>query len=210
MIMRWISDVPSKIVKILAMGAVYAGQRPAAPLGISTDSARPVRDEFRFWIGSARDRRTGRGHAPVGRRGRPGSWRTPSATQCSRVGRCTYVRGIFGRRPALLPRRSIAARAGGGARTGGTRAGRHRNAGEPRAARCRADTGPLCPEHGMAWGAVFRPLRYLALAPNGFSCRWEGLGCGLVPPREFRRSVLPGRRSGLGRTSAWPGSGRPI
>src|SRR5579872_3422098 len=90
------------MVKILVMGAVYAGQRPATPLGISADSARPVRDEFRFWIGSVRDRPTGRGHAPVGRRGRPGSWRTPSATQCSRVGRCTYVRGIFGCRPALV------------------------------------------------------------------------------------------------------------
>jgi hypothetical protein len=45
---RWISLVPSKIVKILAIGAVYAGQRPAVPLGINTDSARPVRDEFRF------------------------------------------------------------------------------------------------------------------------------------------------------------------
>jgi hypothetical protein len=51
MIMRWISDVPSKIVKILAVGAVYAGQRPAVPSGISTDSARPLRDEFRFWAG---------------------------------------------------------------------------------------------------------------------------------------------------------------
>lgn len=198
------------MVKFLAMGAVYAGQRPAAPLGISTDSARPVRDEFRFWIGSVRDRRTGRGHAPVGRRGRPGSWRTPSATQCSRVGRCTYVRGIFGCRPALLPRRSIAARAGGGARTGGTRAGQHRNAGDPGLPAVAPTRGRYGPNTAWRGGAVFRPLRYLALAPNGFSCRWEGLGCGLVPPREFRRSVLPGRRSGLGRISAWAGSGRPI
>src|ERR1700722_3880277 len=45
---RGISLVPSKMVKILAIGAVYPGQRPAAPRGISTDSARPVRDEFRF------------------------------------------------------------------------------------------------------------------------------------------------------------------
>ena len=36
------------MVKILAIGVVCAGQRPAAPLGISTDSARPVRDAFRF------------------------------------------------------------------------------------------------------------------------------------------------------------------
>jgi hypothetical protein len=29
---RWISDVPSKMVKILAIRAVYAGQRPTDPL----------------------------------------------------------------------------------------------------------------------------------------------------------------------------------
>jgi hypothetical protein len=45
--MRWISDVPSKIVKILAIGAVFAGQWPEYPRGISTDSARPTRDERR-------------------------------------------------------------------------------------------------------------------------------------------------------------------
>jgi len=32
MIIRWISEVPSKIVKILALWAVYAGQRPVNPL----------------------------------------------------------------------------------------------------------------------------------------------------------------------------------
>jgi hypothetical protein len=31
-IIRWISDVPSKIVKILAVRAVYAGQRPVHPV----------------------------------------------------------------------------------------------------------------------------------------------------------------------------------
>ena len=36
------------MVKILAVRAVYAGQRPAHPCGISTDSARFVRDESRF------------------------------------------------------------------------------------------------------------------------------------------------------------------
>jgi hypothetical protein len=84
MIIRWISLVPSKMVKILAIGAVYAGQRPAAPPGISTDSAPPVRDEFRLWAGPVRDRRPGRRHAPAGGEGRPGSWRTPSAARCSR------------------------------------------------------------------------------------------------------------------------------
>jgi hypothetical protein len=48
MIIRWISDVPSKIVKILAVRAVYTGQGPAGPRDISTDSARPVRDECRI------------------------------------------------------------------------------------------------------------------------------------------------------------------
>jgi hypothetical protein len=51
---RWISDVPSKIVKILAVRAVSAGQRPADPRAISTDPARPVRDECRLRIGPCR------------------------------------------------------------------------------------------------------------------------------------------------------------
>jgi hypothetical protein len=38
---RCISLVPSKIVKILAVGTVFAVQRPADYRGISTDSARP-------------------------------------------------------------------------------------------------------------------------------------------------------------------------
>ena len=63
MIIRWISDVPSKMVKIFAVGAVSAGQTPVGPPGISTDSARPVRDEFRFWVGPERDRRAGHGCA---------------------------------------------------------------------------------------------------------------------------------------------------
>ena len=54
MSIRWISLVPSKIVKILAIGAVYAGQRPAAPRGISTDSARL--SETNSGFGSARAR----------------------------------------------------------------------------------------------------------------------------------------------------------
>jgi hypothetical protein len=47
MIIRWISLVPSKIVKIVELGAVFAGQRPEYPRGISTDSARPTRNERR-------------------------------------------------------------------------------------------------------------------------------------------------------------------
>ena len=42
---RRIGLVPSKMVKILVAGAVSAGQPPAGPAGISTNSARPVRDE---------------------------------------------------------------------------------------------------------------------------------------------------------------------
>ena len=86
MIIRWISDVPSKIVKILAVRAVYAGQRPAEPPGISTDSARPVRDEFWLRAGLVRDWRAGRRRVPVGGRGRPARWRAPSAAYYSRDG----------------------------------------------------------------------------------------------------------------------------
>jgi hypothetical protein len=42
MIRRWISEVPSKIVKIVDYGAVSAGQRPMMARGISTDPARAV------------------------------------------------------------------------------------------------------------------------------------------------------------------------
>jgi len=41
--MRWISLVPSKIVKIVDYVAVSAGQRPVGGRGISTDSAPAVR-----------------------------------------------------------------------------------------------------------------------------------------------------------------------
>jgi hypothetical protein len=43
MIIRWISDVPSKIVKIVDYGPVSAGQRPARERDISTDSAPATR-----------------------------------------------------------------------------------------------------------------------------------------------------------------------
>jgi hypothetical protein len=42
---RWISLVPSKIVKILDYTAVSTGQTPAGGDGISTDSAPAVREE---------------------------------------------------------------------------------------------------------------------------------------------------------------------
>jgi hypothetical protein len=39
MIMRWISDVPSKIVKLVDVRAVSAGRWPAGPSHVSTSSA---------------------------------------------------------------------------------------------------------------------------------------------------------------------------
>jgi len=48
MSIRWISGVPSKMVKIVDYGAVSVGQRPVDPRGISTDPARVVRGESRF------------------------------------------------------------------------------------------------------------------------------------------------------------------
>lgn len=42
---RWISEVHSKMVKIVDYGAVSAVQRPALPCGISTDSAPAVRGQ---------------------------------------------------------------------------------------------------------------------------------------------------------------------
>ena len=41
MIMRWISDVPSKIVKVVEVRAVSAGRCPARLLLVSTNSAPP-------------------------------------------------------------------------------------------------------------------------------------------------------------------------
>jgi hypothetical protein len=48
MIIRWISEVPSKMVKIVDYGAVSAGQWPARGRGVSTDSAPAVRGWQRF------------------------------------------------------------------------------------------------------------------------------------------------------------------
>jgi hypothetical protein len=39
MIMRWISDVPSKIVKLVEVQAVSAGRWPLGPALVSTNSA---------------------------------------------------------------------------------------------------------------------------------------------------------------------------
>jgi hypothetical protein len=45
MIMRWISDVPSKIVKFVEIRAVSAGRRPARQLLVSTNSAANARGQ---------------------------------------------------------------------------------------------------------------------------------------------------------------------
>jgi hypothetical protein len=81
MIMRWISLVPSKIVKIVELAAVSAGQRPVTPSGISTNSARPVRDESGFRPAVAR---CPSGSARVGRALR--TRQIPSPTRHSAVG----------------------------------------------------------------------------------------------------------------------------
>lgn len=96
MIIRWISDVPSKMVKILAVGAVYAGQRPADPRGISTDSARAVRDESRFRGRPERDRRAGADAPQPPDEGGPEVGGHP-ASQCQQVKRGRYIGGIFAR-----------------------------------------------------------------------------------------------------------------
>jgi len=51
---RWISDVPSKIMKILAVRAVYAGQRPAALVVSARIQHAPT--ELNVGFGSARVR----------------------------------------------------------------------------------------------------------------------------------------------------------
>jgi hypothetical protein len=152
MIRRWISEVPSKMVKILAIGAVSAGQRPAAPLGISTDSARPVRDEFRFWVGPVRDRRTG------------AQTRSSQRTRAARKLEDALGATVFaGRTPQVRPRyiwaltctftSSQHSRPCGRGRADGRHAGRAaRECRGTRAGRCRADTGPLWPEHGINVG----------------------------------------------------------
>jgi hypothetical protein len=51
MIMRWISDVPSKIVKLLEVRAVSAGRWPAEPALVSTNSAPQTDGIARFSAG---------------------------------------------------------------------------------------------------------------------------------------------------------------
>jgi hypothetical protein len=50
MIMRWISDVPSKMVKLVEVRAVSAGRRPAVQAHVSTNSAPQNTARMRrFW-----------------------------------------------------------------------------------------------------------------------------------------------------------------
>ena len=122
MIIRWISDVPSKMVKILAIGAVYAGQRPAGPL-------------VSAWIQHAlSETNSGFGPAPyaIGVRGAEALQSTDDGGQ--EVGGRTRRRAVrrleaqvhprYIRADLHLYRFRLPARAGGGARTGRTRAGR--------------------------------------------------------------------------------------
>ena len=64
MIIRWISEVPSKIVQIPDYGAVSAGQRPAEPVVSAriqhgpfemNDGFRPARVRFRSWSGARQE-----------------------------------------------------------------------------------------------------------------------------------------------------------
>jgi hypothetical protein len=123
------------MVNILAIGAVSAGQRPAAPSGISTDSARPVRDEFRFRTGP-------RAQLARGAQTRP-SRRTRAARKLEEAPRQAtpqrvrrrYILSLTCDYPVLRDTRPRCA-----ARTGRTRAGRPLGCPNPRAGRCRADT----------------------------------------------------------------------
>jgi hypothetical protein len=64
---------------------------------------------------------------------------------------------------------------------------------EPRAGRCRADTGPLWPEHGMVWGC-----RVPAAAVPSTGAKWVQLslgGIGLRPRPSTRVSAVSSTRS---------------
>ena len=76
MIMRWISDVPSKIVKLLEVGAVSAGRWPVAGRLVSTNSARP----------SAFEPGPGKLRAGERQSGNPGHWRRTLAPRHSAPG----------------------------------------------------------------------------------------------------------------------------
>jgi hypothetical protein len=93
---RWISDVPSKIVKILAVAAVSAGKRPSWGRGISANSARPVRIECRFPSGPRLVSSVVRTHVKSHRESHNG---------CPLGGllRRGYVGGTFWRCPACMP-----------------------------------------------------------------------------------------------------------
>jgi hypothetical protein len=123
--------VPSKVVKILAVGAVSAGQRPAGPRGISTDSARPIRDQCRFPSGPRPVSSVVRAHAgkaPIRLWGRRRQ-RTPQLV------RRRYILTLTCDYFAFHNTRS---RVRGADRPHA--AGHPRDTGEPRAERCRADT----------------------------------------------------------------------
>lgn len=93
MIILWISLLPSKRAKILESWAVSAGQWPEEPSGISTESARPVRDECRFRVGAhpLRIVSCGRGESAEQRGGdEPGRVAGVKATCCGVFGRSVH------------------------------------------------------------------------------------------------------------------------
>ena len=190
---RWISLVPSKIVKILAIGAVFAGQRPAYPRGISTDSARPVRDEFRFWTGPCAIWRRGadalqsadEGGQEVGGRPRRHSVRGP------------HVAPVH---PRYISALSCTYTPSSACRPSGRRA--RGRAAPGRAAPNAADPGlPAVGRHGGAmgrtgrWGPAFRPLRYVPGTTWVQLSPWR-VGC--WPRPSMRASAVSSTRSPFG------------
>jgi hypothetical protein len=120
------------MVKILAIGAVSAGQRPDGGRGISTDSARPVRDECRFPSGPRLVSSVVQTHAKSHREPASGA----GSADCSSAAISEVHFGAdlpVCRRPGH-PRLQAAAR-GRAAHGPDTR-----ECGNPGASRCRADT----------------------------------------------------------------------
>jgi hypothetical protein len=157
------------MVKILAIRAVSGVQRPADLRDVSTDSARPVRDEFRFWVGPVRDGVRGadalqsadEGGQQVG--GRPRRWtvRGPDAPGTSEAYKHPDLH--------LLPVFRMPTRAGGGAH------GPHPgptpgNATQPRADCCRADMAA-----SRAGQAPPRRFGVPAAVAPGARAPWEGV-----------------------------------
>jgi hypothetical protein len=165
-------------VKILAVQAVSAGQRPIEPRGISTDSARPVRDERRFRVGPRPVLIVVRTHAEKSRQ----RGNRPVPRQVHR----RYISALTCQYPAA----GQVTRPCGQRRADGAHAGRTPgNAGNPRAARCRADMAAL--RAGQAASRQYRHAgsRIVAYGSGPGTRRfmpcWRraSAACRCVPPR---------------------------